>query len=86
MDDSKSTIGSVSFSTLLVIIFLILKLTNNIDWSWWWIFSPYWIPVISFISIMIITVFISLIYMANTGKSMDEFIKKYTKSNKLLKP
>ena len=23
--------------------FLILKLTNVITWSWWWVFSPIWI-------------------------------------------
>ena len=26
--------------TTLTIIFLILKLTNVITWSWWWVFSP----------------------------------------------
>ena len=29
------------FGTLFV-IFLILKLTNVIDWSWWWITTPLW--------------------------------------------
>lgn len=26
--------------TVLFLIFLILKLTNYIDWSWWWVVSP----------------------------------------------
>ena len=34
-----------SFTGLLFIVFLILKLTHTIDWSWLWIFSPLWIPV-----------------------------------------
>lgn len=25
-------------------IFLVLKLTGIIAWSWWWIFSPFWVP------------------------------------------
>lgn len=25
-------------------LFLVLKLTHAIDWSWWWIFAPIWIP------------------------------------------
>lgn len=29
------------FGTLFV-IFLILKLTKVIDWSWWWITAPLW--------------------------------------------
>lgn len=31
------------FSAVLTIIFVILKLTNHIDWSWWWVLSPMWI-------------------------------------------
>jgi hypothetical protein len=32
--------------TLLLILFIGLKLTNHIDWSWWWVLSPLWIPFI----------------------------------------
>jgi len=28
---------------VLFIVFLILKLCNAIDWSWWWVTSPLWI-------------------------------------------
>lgn len=28
---------------VLFVIFLILKLTHTIDWSWWWVTSPLWI-------------------------------------------
>lgn len=44
------------FVSLLTILFIGLKLTNYIDWSWWWILSPLWIP----ISITIIMVLIML--------------------------
>jgi len=30
--------------TLLFLIFLVLKLTHVIGWSWWWITAPVWIP------------------------------------------
>ena len=33
---------------VITIVFLILKLTNVISWSWWWIVSPIIIPVIVF--------------------------------------
>ena len=26
-----------------VLLFTGLKLSNNIDWSWWWVFSPIWV-------------------------------------------
>jgi hypothetical protein len=42
--DQTTTLFNPSLSTLLFIVFLILKLTGNIDWSWWWVTSPLWIP------------------------------------------
>ena len=29
---------------ILFIVFLVLKLTGTINWSWWWVTSPLWIP------------------------------------------
>lgn len=26
------------------IVFLVLKLIGQIDWSWWWVTAPLWIP------------------------------------------
>jgi hypothetical protein len=86
-DEKKSNIdGGISLSTVLVIVFVILKLSNNIDWSWWWVFSPYWIPIVLVLSVFIIVLFISLLYVAHTGKSIDDLTKNIQKSNKLLKP
>lgn len=30
------------FLSVLTLIFVTLKLTDNIDWSWWWVLSPIW--------------------------------------------
>ena len=30
----------------LFLVFLVLKLLGIIDWSWWWVTAPIWIPVI----------------------------------------
>ena len=76
MDQPNKKSGIIKFSTLLVIIFSILKLTNNINWSWWWVFSPYWIPCLIIFSILFIIAFSAIIYLANTGKSLNEFIEK----------
>lgn len=48
------TTGGISLPTILFLIFLILKLTNNIDWSWWWVTSPLWIPTAAAIVILIV--------------------------------
>jgi hypothetical protein len=34
---------NLSWPSLLLLIFIILKLTNVIDWSWLWVLSPLWI-------------------------------------------
>jgi len=48
------------FPTLLLVLFIGLKLTNIIDWSWWWVMSPLWIPIL--IVIFIAVPFYSWIY------------------------
>ncbi|MEY4457280.1 MAG: phage FlagStaff [Bacteroidota bacterium] len=36
----------LGFGTILFLIFLTLKLTNFIQWSWLWVFAPLWIPIV----------------------------------------
>lgn len=40
----KNTYGyNIGFTGLLTLIFITLKLTNVIDWSWLWVLAPIWI-------------------------------------------
>ena len=32
--------SGLGLSSVLTIIFIVLKLVDVIDWSWWWVFSP----------------------------------------------
>jgi len=34
--------NSIGVPTLLFLIFLVLKLTGVITWSWWWVTAPLW--------------------------------------------
>lgn len=36
--------GGIGFFGLLAILFIGLKLTNHIDWSWWCVLAPLWLP------------------------------------------
>lgn len=45
MSDNNNTSGGVGCGTVLLLIFVTLKLTNLIDWSWWWVLSPLWIGI-----------------------------------------
>jgi hypothetical protein len=49
----------MGLGTILFLIFLVLKLTNYIDWSWWWVTAPLWITAILYI--VIVTIFINFI-------------------------
>ena len=35
----------ISFTGLLTIVFIALKLMHYIDWSWWWVLVLLWAPV-----------------------------------------
>ncbi|MBO5704744.1 MAG: hypothetical protein J6R99_01880 [Alphaproteobacteria bacterium] len=35
-------------------VFLILKLTSLIDWSWWWVLSPLWLPLAGVLCVALI--------------------------------
>lgn len=52
--NSNTTSGGVGLCTLVFIVFLVLKLTNVIDWSWWWITAPLWIPTAILIVVLIL--------------------------------
>lgn len=44
MKDDKATTFGATFLELLFLLFLGLKLSDKIDWSWWWVFAPIWGP------------------------------------------
>jgi len=53
--DNKSS-RSLGLGTILFLIFLTLKLAGIgivANWSWWWVFSPLWIP-LSLIGILVL--------------------------------
>ena len=62
----KSTIKTVSQSssiaTPLLIVFIVLKLTEVIAWSWWWVLAPLWIPVAIGASVILLAVLVSYIW------------------------
>jgi hypothetical protein len=59
---STTSRGSISFSGLLTVLFIGLKLTGAITWSWWWVLSPIWIGY----AIALIVVAICLLWVVLT--------------------
>jgi hypothetical protein len=59
---SNSTKPIVQFPILgiLGLIFITLKLTGHITWSWLWVLSPFWIPLGILILIAIIVFIVAM--------------------------
>lgn len=43
-----------SLATILGIVFIILKLTGYITWSWWWVLAPFWVPMGFVLAVLLI--------------------------------
>lgn len=43
---SRENGSGFDLEIVLCLVFMILKLTGTIDWSWWWVFAPLWIMLI----------------------------------------
>lgn len=54
----------LGFCHILTLIFVIAKLTNYIDWSWWWVFAPLIIGTV----LTFLIVFVATIGVAISGK------------------
>jgi hypothetical protein len=76
MSTTKSNSGTgLSLSAVLFIVFLVLKLTGNIDWSWWWVTSPLWIPFaigLALVGFVFLVIIIALIF----GASVEDIKSK----------
>ena len=56
MNNEKTTSGGIGFGSAILLIFIILKLVGVIDWSWWWVLSPIWIPIVLLLAVFFDTV------------------------------
>lgn len=54
--NNNSTSGGVGVTGLLLVAFIVLKLTHVIDWSWLWVLSPMWITLLLALVIIVVTV------------------------------
>ena len=43
MNEVNPHAGGCSLTGVLTVIFIALKLTGLINWSWWWVLCPLWI-------------------------------------------
>ena len=61
MSSSSSSSGGISFTGALTVLFIGLKLTHVINWSWWWVLSPLWISALIGIAILTILLIVAIV-------------------------
>ena len=61
MSENNAANGGIGFGGLLTIVFIVLKLTHVINWSWWWVLAPSWIPLSIVIFLLIVMGVVTLI-------------------------
>lgn len=56
MSNSSSSSSSAGISTtgLLGVLFVGLKLTGYINWPWLWVLSPFWIPLVIVLGVLLV--------------------------------
>ena len=81
-NDNTANIETVSVGTsfvgLLTIIFIVLKLTKVITWSWWWVLSPIWITW-GLVIVMLFILGIASIALAIKANKKNSFKNKNKK-------
>lgn len=60
MSNNTSSSSISIFPSLLTVLFIGLKLTGHITWSWWWVLSPLWISALIGLTILAIVLIIAV--------------------------
>ena len=64
----NNTSGGIGFFGLLTIVFVVLKLTGVINWSWWLVTAPIWGSVMLWLSVVAI---ILIFYILKEAKDRN---------------
>jgi hypothetical protein len=65
MNNKQNASGGIGIGMVLFLIFMTLKLTGHITWSWWWVTAPLWIPISAAVLIMGVAFLIAFIVYKN---------------------
>ena len=68
VDNNNARSGGIGFFGLLGIVFITLKLCGVIDWEWWLVLAPIWVPVLV---VFVVVFIITLVDAVRGGKRWD---------------
>lgn len=66
-DGASSTLWA-GFLLALTLLFIGLKLTNFISWSWLWVLSPIWVPSVAILFILVLVIVIAALFSGRDKK------------------
>lgn len=61
---------------LLTTLFIGLKLTGHIAWSWWWVLGPLWIPIAIILPLIIIALGICIAFNIEADNKFFTYKRK----------
>lgn len=59
-NNNSSSSSGIGFTGLLTVLFIGLKLTGHITWSWMWVLSPIWISMLLIIGLVLALVMLGI--------------------------
>ena len=65
MADNNNTTKGIGLGTLIFLVFLTLKLAGIgevANWSWWWVTSPLWLPLVIVFGFILFVLFIKALF------------------------
>jgi len=83
--ESKSSSSGMGLGSVLFVVFLVLKLTDHIDWSWWWVTSPLWISALLGVLVVLLVFLIQFIHDRKQERKHLAYMRRWEKSKKTSK-
>ncbi|CAH9012793.1 transmembrane fragile-X-F protein [Vibrio phage 141O35-1] len=62
MSGKSNQSAGIGFFGVLTILFIGLKLASVINWSWWWVLAPMWLPVTAAVGILLLMLIVKTLY------------------------
>jgi hypothetical protein len=59
--DCNKHASGIGFGGALTLLFITLKLIGVIQWSWWWVLSPIWIPITLVLGLVVLAAILAYI-------------------------
>lgn len=63
-DNNSGAPGGIGGIFAVFLVFLVLKLCHVIDWSWWWVTAPLWIPLAVVLTVFAVVLFVAAVSAA----------------------